>query len=58
MFAHLFYFIVILTTSKVTSNVWSAVAAIVVLHVALGLYIYRAYSESSVAKPEKDDKID
>ncbi|KAK9738292.1 VMA21-like domain [Popillia japonica] len=48
----------ILSTSNVTSNVWSAIAAILVLHVALGMYIYRAYSETSKPKSDKDDKID
>jgi vacuolar ATPase assembly integral membrane protein VMA21 len=35
----------------VSSNVWSAFTAVAVLHVALGLFIYRAYSEASTAKP-------
>lgn len=51
-------FLGILSTSNVTSNVWSAIAAILVLHVALGMYIYRAYSETSKPKSDKDDKID
>ncbi|XP_014276420.1 vacuolar ATPase assembly integral membrane protein VMA21 homolog [Halyomorpha halys] len=38
--------------SSVSSNVYSAVSSIAVLHIALGLYIYRAYSET---KPSKQD---
>lgn len=44
--------------STVASNVWSAIAAVVVLHVALAIYIYRAYSESGKIKLDKDDKLD
>lgn len=29
--------------TEITSNIYSAVAAVIALHVALGLYIYRAY---------------
>ena len=47
----------ILGSSNVSSNVWSAVAAVIVLHVALGLYIYRAYTDAGKVKP-KDDKTD
>lgn len=43
----------ILGTSDVTSNVWSAVFAVIVLHVALGLYIRRAYYEADKVKPEE-----
>lgn len=50
-------FLGILGASKVTSNVWSAIAAVIVLHIALGLYIYRAYFDSR-PKPDKDDKVD
>ncbi|GJQ75216.1 hypothetical protein Trydic_g9816 [Trypoxylus dichotomus] len=53
-----FVFEGIFTTSKVTSNVWSAIAAVIVLHIALGMYIFRAYSDTSKSKAEKDDKID
>ncbi|XP_023934276.1 vacuolar ATPase assembly integral membrane protein VMA21 homolog [Bicyclus anynana] len=47
----------ILKLEAVTSSVYSAVVAVVVLHVTLGLYIYRAYSESEKAptKPVKKD---
>lgn len=46
----------ILGTSDVTSNVWSAVSAVVVLHIALALYIRRAYYEADKIKPE--EKVD
>lgn len=38
-----------LQLSEVNQNIYSAVAAVIALHVALGLYIYRAYfySEST-----------
>lgn len=47
----------ILRLEPVTSSVYSAVVAVVVLHVTLGLYIYRAYSETekAPAKPVKKD---
>lgn len=47
----------ILRLEAVTSSVYSAVVAVVVLHVTLGLYIYRAYSETekAPAKPVKKD---
>lgn len=35
--------------TEVTSNIYSAVAAVIALHVALGLYIYRAYFYSDSA---------
>ncbi|XP_026478312.1 vacuolar ATPase assembly integral membrane protein VMA21 homolog [Ctenocephalides felis] len=41
----------ILNTNTVTSNVLSAVAAVIVLHFALGLFIYRAYFEVEKKKP-------
>ncbi|XP_059608420.1 vacuolar ATPase assembly integral membrane protein VMA21 homolog [Phlebotomus argentipes] len=37
---------------QVTSNIYSAVVAVVALHVALFFYIYRAYFETE-AKPER-----
>lgn len=39
--------------TEVSSNIYSAVAAVIALHIALGLYIYRAYfySDSSSAAP-------
>ncbi|XP_045459559.1 vacuolar ATPase assembly integral membrane protein VMA21 homolog [Melitaea cinxia] len=47
----------LLRLEAVTSSVYSAVVAVVVLHVTLGLYIYRAYSETDKppAKPVKKD---
>ncbi|XP_055625267.1 vacuolar ATPase assembly integral membrane protein VMA21 homolog [Toxorhynchites rutilus septentrionalis] len=32
-----------LQLSDVSSNIYSAISAVIVLHIALGLYIYRAY---------------
>lgn len=52
------YFEGIIGTTSITSNVWSAVIAVAVLHLALGLFIYKAYSESGKPKVDKDDKID
>lgn len=46
----------LLNTSDVTKNVWSAVAAIVVLHLALGLYIFKAYS--NVESSRDTDAVD
>lgn len=46
----------ILRLEPVTSSVYSAVIAVIVLHVTLGLYIYKAYGESS--KPSKPVKKD
>ncbi|CAH2234173.1 vacuolar ATPase assembly integral membrane protein VMA21 homolog [Pararge aegeria] len=42
----------ILHLEPVTSSVYAAVVAVVVLHVTLGLYIYRAYSESDKPPPK------
>ncbi|BES98900.1 Vacuolar ATPase assembly integral membrane protein VMA21 homolog [Nesidiocoris tenuis] len=39
--------------SSIPSNVYSAISAIAVLHIALGFYIYRAYSDPM--KPSKQD---
>lgn len=39
-----------LQLESMKSNILSAVAAIVALHLALGLYIYRAYSDSQDKK--------
>ncbi|XP_047517369.1 vacuolar ATPase assembly integral membrane protein VMA21 homolog [Pieris napi] len=46
----------ILRLAPITSSVYSAVVAVIVLHVTLGLYIYRAYTEAE--KPEKPVKKD
>lgn len=45
-------------TDSVTTNVWSAVAAVVVLHIALGMYIYKAYGTAKdvPSKPSKTTK--
>lgn len=40
-----------LQLSSVSGNIYSAVAAVIALHVALGLYIYRAYFDSGPAEP-------
>lgn len=40
-----------LQLSSISSNIYSAVAAVIALHVALGLYIYRAYFDSGPAEP-------
>ncbi|VEN40393.1 unnamed protein product [Callosobruchus maculatus] len=47
----IFIFEGILGASPLTSNVWSAVFAVVVLHIAVGMYIYRAYFEADKSKP-------
>lgn len=51
----LIYFAGLFNTFGVSANVWSAIAAVMVLHIALGLYIYKAYSS---AEKVKDDKTD
>lgn len=40
-----------LQLSTVTSNIYSAVCAVIALHLALGLYIYRAYFDSGSSEP-------
>ncbi|XP_018572457.1 vacuolar ATPase assembly integral membrane protein VMA21 homolog [Anoplophora glabripennis] len=51
-----FIFEGIIGTSDLTGNVWSAVLAVIMLHIALGLYIYKAYYEAEKVKPlEKKD---
>ncbi|XP_062561721.1 vacuolar ATPase assembly integral membrane protein VMA21 homolog [Armigeres subalbatus] len=39
--------------TEISSNIYSAVAAVIALHIALGLYIYRAYfySDSAASQP-------
>ncbi|KAK5643919.1 hypothetical protein RI129_007764 [Pyrocoelia pectoralis] len=44
--------------SDTASNVTSAIIAVVVLHFALGLFIYKAYSDPEKPREKKDDKID
>jgi hypothetical protein len=43
-------------TGNLASNVWSAVMAVVVLHIALGMFIYKAYFEAGRTKV--DEKVD
>lgn len=47
----------ILRLAPITSSVYSAVVAVIVLHVTLGLYIFKAYSETerTPAKAAKKD---
>ncbi|XP_028041046.1 vacuolar ATPase assembly integral membrane protein VMA21 homolog [Bombyx mandarina] len=46
----------VLRLDPINSSVYSAVVAVVVLHVALGLYIFKAYSETEKdPKPVKKD---
>ncbi|XP_056643635.1 vacuolar ATPase assembly integral membrane protein VMA21 homolog [Diorhabda carinulata] len=42
----------ILGTSPVTTNISSAVLAVVVLHIAVGMYILKAYSEADKVKDQ------
>lgn len=51
-----FCFSAVLGTASVTSNVWSAVFAIIILHIGLGLFIYRAYYDAG--KVKKYDKLE
>lgn len=46
-----YFFYDLILGDGVSSNVWAALTAVVVLHIALGLFIYRAYSDASTAKP-------
>lgn len=45
-----FVFDAFLQLDSIKSNICSAVAAVLALHFALGLYIYRAYSDNKVKK--------
>lgn len=47
----------VLGLNNVVVNVYSAVAAVLVLHIALGFFIYRAYTDPSQTthKPDKRD---
>lgn len=51
-----FIFDGLLDLNPMNSSVYSAVVAVIVLHVSLGLYIYRAYHEAE--KPQKPVKKD
>ncbi|CAH1100287.1 unnamed protein product [Psylliodes chrysocephalus] len=42
----------ILNITPMTSNISSAVLAVVTLHIALGMYIYKAYSEADKVKEQ------
>lgn len=44
----------ILSLSAVQSNIYAAISAVIALHVALGLYLYRAYFEADKG-PQKED---
>ncbi|XP_055601159.1 vacuolar ATPase assembly integral membrane protein VMA21 homolog [Uranotaenia lowii] len=44
-----FLFDGLLKLDPVTSNIYSAVSAVIALHIALGLYIYRAYFDNGGA---------
>ncbi|XP_017777759.1 PREDICTED: vacuolar ATPase assembly integral membrane protein VMA21 homolog [Nicrophorus vespilloides] len=57
-FTKIVFFEKLLGTSSVASNVWSAIASIIVLHIALGMYIMRAYSDANKVKSDKEDKVD
>lgn len=49
----------VLGVDSVSSNVYSAIAAIIVVHIALAMFIIRAYTDSSPVKPLKfDEKLD
>ncbi|XP_050298829.1 vacuolar ATPase assembly integral membrane protein VMA21 homolog [Anthonomus grandis grandis] len=57
-FTKFIFFEGLLGVSSTASNVWSAVLAIVVLHIALGMYILRAYSEADRTKAKPAEKVD
>lgn len=44
--------------SEMTTNIYSAVGAVVALHLALGLYIYKAYFGGSQQTAESYKKYD
>ncbi|KAK4886973.1 hypothetical protein RN001_003244 [Aquatica leii] len=49
----------IIGTNNTTSNVSAAIVSVIVLHFALGLFIFRAYSDPEKGRiDKKDDKID
>lgn len=50
-----FIFDGVLGLDNIPANVYSAIAAVVVLHIALIFFIYKAYSDSSQPKPQKQD---
>ncbi|XP_014473853.1 PREDICTED: vacuolar ATPase assembly integral membrane protein VMA21 homolog [Dinoponera quadriceps] len=50
-----FFFDGVLGLNHVPSNVYSAGVAVVVLHIALGAFIYRAYFDDQSRTPTKRD---
>ncbi|KAG4069706.1 hypothetical protein HA402_002285 [Bradysia odoriphaga] len=45
----------VLQATSVQSNIYSAVAAVITLHLALGLYLYRAYFNAEKSAAQKED---
>lgn len=45
----------LLGLAHIQSNVYSAIVTVIVLHIILGFYIYRAFSVDSSQKPAKQD---
>ncbi|XP_043476041.1 vacuolar ATPase assembly integral membrane protein VMA21 homolog [Leptopilina heterotoma] len=45
----------LLGVNSISSNVYAAGVAIIVLHVALGAFIYRTYFDSQTKSPAKTD---
>lgn len=41
-----YLFDTILSLTVVQSNIYAAISAVIALHIALGLYLYRAYFEA------------
>lgn len=44
----------VLNATSVQSNIYSAIAAVVTLHLALGLYLYRAYFNAETESTKED----
>ncbi|KAK7069329.1 vacuolar ATPase assembly integral membrane protein vma21 [Halocaridina rubra] len=44
----------ILDYNETTANVYSAVCAVVILHILLALFIYKAFRESTTKGPKQD----
>lgn len=45
----------VLQATSIQSNIYSAIAAVVALHLALGLYLYRAYFNAEKSASSKED---
>lgn len=45
----------VLQATSVQSNIYSAIAAVITLHLALGLYLYRAYFTVETSESSKED---